>query len=74
MSDKTQKLCEVKNFKKLEIKRKNYNDYLNKGNIRALLKLLKSFEDQGEFEECKVIKDVIDTYNELCNEKLPTRL
>jgi protein-arginine kinase activator protein McsA len=60
--------------KLLQIKKKNYNDYLNKGSIGALLKLLREFEEQEEFEECIVIRDTIKEFNELCKDNLPTRL
>ena len=70
----TQIHSEMEEAKLLQIKKKNYNDYLNKGSITALLKLLREFEQQEDWEECIIIRDCIREFNELCHEDLPTRL
>ena len=70
----TQRQSEMEEQKLLLIKKKNYNDYLNKGSIGALLKLLREFEEQEDYQECIVIRDCIKDFNELCHENLPTRL
>lgn len=50
----------------------NYSRTLYNHGIDNLLKILKIYEEEGNYEECNKIKKAIEKHNRLANDNLPT--